>query len=57
MTGTNTSTIEQVYDGKVVAGRTADVGPGDIAVRQDVAKAYGWELGASVTMMQPATGI
>jgi len=54
--GTNTATIEQVYDGKVVAGRMADVGTGDVAVRQDMVKSHHWKLGDTVTIAFPATG-
>ena len=56
VSGTNTATIEQVYDGKVVAGHLADVGAGDVAVRQDVARAHAWKLGDTATITFPATG-
>ena len=56
VSGTNTATIEKVYDGKVVAGHMADVGPDGVAVRRDVALAHHWTLGDTVTMAFPATG-
>ena len=56
VSGTNTATIEKVYDGKVVAGHMADVGRDGVAVRRDVARAHHWTLGDTVTIAFPATG-
>ena len=56
VSGTNTVTIEKVYDGDVVAGHLSDVRRNDIAVRQNVARAHNWTLGDTVTMSFPTTG-
>jgi putative ABC transport system permease protein len=56
VSGTNTATIEKVYDGDVVAGHMSDVGRNDIAVRQNVARSHHWKLGDTVAMSFPTTG-
>jgi putative ABC transport system permease protein len=54
--GTDTSTIDGLYDLGVVAGSMADVGPGEVAVKEVEADRRGLAVGDTLDVTFPRTG-
>jgi putative ABC transport system permease protein len=57
ITGVNAAAVEQLMVLDVVEGSVADLGPGTIAMFEDVAEDHGWTLGDSIPVQFATTGV